>query len=371
MSGRLTENKERIIRLGLAKYYVCFWPKDNISEEYYNTNYSEFAQTRDTFTKALASATQIGLISKNKSIELDKTNKESDTETSSPSVTPTPSPIPPEVGQTCPPPVVSTFSPAAGYTGTIVQVNGRNFESVKSVRVINKDVELKDITVFNSETLIFNLPNIEIPEGQDVATGRISVTTEYGTFESLFDFTFNPALQNKAVSSAGGFGNPSVQQQPTLSQQNNFGSDINPQNIGGVTLIGSYEGFGDRETNFGEPFTYELTVSVDPNFAQGTIQSDVVMSVSVYDIITKNNVRTRELAGGTTDIISGDVVDNKLIITFSQISDLLINDPIPYFKENPTRNDQSILIQFVVKAIPDDSNKFPKPVDRPFTWYYR
>jgi len=230
MSGRLTENKERIIRLGLAKYYVCFWPKDTISEEYYNTNYSEFAQTRDTFTKALASATQIGLISKNKSIELDKTNKESDTETSSPSVTPTLSPIPPEVGQTCPPPVVSTFSPAAGYTGTIVQVNGRNFESVKSVRVINKDVELKDITVFNSETLRFNLPNIEIPEGQDVATGRISVTTEYGTFESLVDFTFNPSLENKTTSSPGGYENTSSTEVVPISEQEEFGADANLQN---------------------------------------------------------------------------------------------------------------------------------------------
>lgn len=366
MAGRLRENVDtgRIARLGLAKYYVCHWPVDNISEEYYNENEDEFLQTKQTFEKALTSAAESGLKTKNEILKDIENNENNGNQDQTQTVTST-------IGQTCPPPFVSTFSPAAGYTGTIVQVNGTNFESVKSVRVIDKDVELKDITVFNSETLRFILPEIQIPVGQNVATGRISVTTEYGTFESLVNFTFNPALENVAVSSPGGIENPSVQEQPTVSQQNNLGSDLNPQNNGGVTLVGTYEGFGGRETNFGEPFTYELTVSVDPNFAQGMIQTDVVMSVSVYDIVTQNNVRTRTLVGETTTTISGNVVDNQLVITFSQISDLLVNDPIPYFKENPTRNDQSILIQFVVKAIPDDFNKFPKPVDRPFTWYFR
>jgi hypothetical protein len=341
----------------------------NVSEEYYDSNVDEFKQTSETFTKALASAVGVGLTSFVDAATDKKKMDDVENEGKTPGVTPTP--IPPNVGQTCPPPVVTTFSPSAGFTGTIVQVNGRNFESVKSITVAGQNVDINNITVFNSETLRFILPEITIPEGQNVAIGRIIVTTEFGTFESLVNFTFNPALQNVTTSSPGGLANTSVQEQTSVSQQDNIGSDLNPQNIGGVTLIGDYEGFGERETNFGEPFTYELTVSVDPNFAQGTIQSDVVMSVSVYNILTQNNVRTRELVGETTTIIDGNVVDNELVITFSQISDLLINDPIPYFKENPVRNDQSILIQFVVKAIPDDLNKFPKPVDRPFTWYFR
>ena len=369
MEGRIRKRIPQVKRLGLAKYYVCHWPLANVSEEYYDSNVDEFKQTSETFTKALASAVGVGLTSFVDAATDKKKMDDVENEGKTPGVTPTP--IPPNVGQTCPPPVVSTFSPSAGFTGTIVQVNGRNFESVKSITVAGQNVDINNITVFNSETLRFILPEITIPEGQNVATGRIIVTTEFGTFESLVNFTFNPALQNVTTSSPGGLVNTSVQEQTSVSQQDNIGSDLNPQNIGGVTLVGVYEGLGERETNFGEPFTYELTVSVDPNFAQGTIQSDVVMSVSVYNILTQNNVRTRELVGETTTIIDGNVVDNELVITFSQISDLLINDPIPYFKENPVRNDQSILIQFVVKAIPDDLNKFPKPVDRPFTWYFR
>ncbi len=227
MAARLQNNLERIVQLGLAKYYVCYWPKSNISEQYYDTNSTEFEKTRETFKKALASALEVGLTGLDKTIgDIEKLDKKEST----PDVPSTESPISPEIGQTCPPPVLSTFSPSAGFTGTIVQVNGRNFESVKSIRVINKDVELKDITVFNSETLRFVLPKIQIPEGQTVATGRITVTTEYGSFESLIDFTYNPALENKTTSSPGAYANTSVTEVTSVSQQDEVGADANLQN---------------------------------------------------------------------------------------------------------------------------------------------
>ena len=230
MAGRIRARIDQVKRLGLAKYYVCHWPIDNVSEEYYDSNISEFKQTSETFTKALKSAVRVGLTSFADAATDKKKIDDVEKEGKTPGVTPTPSPIPPNVGQTCPPPVVSTFSPSAGFTGTIVQVNGRNFESVKSIKVIDKVVELKDITVFNRETLRFILPEIQIPEGQSVATGRISVTTEYGTFESLVNFTFNPELQNVTMSSAGGNADTTTQQQISLSQQEVIGTNINPQN---------------------------------------------------------------------------------------------------------------------------------------------
>ena len=195
MAGRLRANVDRVIQLGLAKYYVCYWPVSNISEEYYNNNIDEFKRTIETFTKALSSAGSVGLSNVDKTLEYKKTMDDDANNGKTPGVTPTPSPIPPNEGQTCPPPVVSTFSPSAGYTGTIVQVNGRNFESVKSITVAGQNVDINNITVFNTETLRFILPAITIPAGQDVATGRIIVTTEFGTFESLVNFTFNPTLE--------------------------------------------------------------------------------------------------------------------------------------------------------------------------------
>ncbi len=359
MYGRLLSNKERIIRLGLAKYYVCFWPKNNISEEYYNTNFSEFEQTRDTFTKALASATQIGLISKNKLIELDKTNKKSDTETSSPSVTPTPSPIPPNIGQTCPPPVVSTFSPSAGNTGTIVQVNGRNFESVKSIRVINKDVELKDITVFNPQTLRFILPSIQLPEGKSVATGRISVTTEYGTFESLVDFTFNPALENEITSSAGGNANTKITQVVPVAEQNKIGANPNPQNTG----INPLETTTRTKSPIGGD--EEVIVKVDPNAGGWKIDNQPVMSYKVYTVgLNENNTITKDSIKSAEDVvIEGFVSEDKQ--TFTCTKQNLIESEFEEILNLYKDKNVQIEISITLLVIPDDAVKNPKDVTQP------
>jgi hypothetical protein len=205
MAGRLTERVPQILDIGLAKYYVCFWPPSNISSQYYDENVGEFKQVKDTLYQALTSALEVGLINVDKTIELKETIKDTESKGSTPGVTPTPSPIPPNPGFSCPPAVITSFSPSEANTGTIVQLNGRNFDTVRSIRVIDKDVELKDITVFNSETLRFPVPEVQIPLGQLTAVGKIFITTEYGTTESVTNFTFNPDAP--ITSSPGGYGN--------------------------------------------------------------------------------------------------------------------------------------------------------------------
>jgi hypothetical protein len=187
--------------------------------------------------EGLKSAVEAGLTDTTLSIEFKNKIEDTESKGKTPGVTPTPSPIPPNIGQTCPPPVVSTFSPAAGYTGTIVQVNGRNFESVKSITVAGQNVDINNITVFNKETLRFVLPAITIPAGQDVATGRITVTTEYGEFVTLVNFTFNPKLQNVTMSSAGEYADTTTQQQISLPQQEVISENMNPQQTGPPTVV--------------------------------------------------------------------------------------------------------------------------------------
>jgi hypothetical protein len=101
---------------------------------------------------------------------------------------------------------------------------------VKSITVAGQNVDINNITVFNKETLRFVLPAITIPAGQDVATGRITVTTEYGTSGSTANFTFNPELKDKITSSPGGYANKTTQEQLTVPQQDRIGENINPQN---------------------------------------------------------------------------------------------------------------------------------------------
>ena len=353
MSGRLTNNIERILNLGLVKYYVCYWPTTNIQESYYDSNIGTFKQTKDTMYEALASALNAGLTDPNLSIEFKNKIENTESKGKTPGVTPTPSPIPPNIGQTCPPPVVSTFSPSAGYTGTIVQVNGRNFESVKSIKVIDKVVELKDITVFNKETLRFVLPAITIPAGQDVATGRITVTTEYGTSGSTANFTFNPGLQNNTTSSAGGFANPTVQEQPSVQQQDLAGANLNPQNTG----VSPLEITNQTKSPIGGD--EELVVKVKPNVGDWKIETQPKISYVVYTVgLGANNTITRnEVKEADNVIIEGFVSQDQQ--TFTCTKQNLIDEEFESVLEIYKDSNVQIEVSITLVAIPDDKEKNP------------
>ena len=355
MSGRLRQREPQILNIGLVKYYVCHWPTDNIEESYYDSNIGTFKQTKDTMYEALASALQVGLSDTNLSIELK--NKIENTESSgkTPGVTPTPSPIPLNIGQTCPPPVLSTFSPSAGYTGTIVQVNGRNFESVKSIKVIDKVVELKDITVFNRETLRFILPEIQIPLGKEVATGRITVTTEYGTFESLVDFTFNPELKNKRTSSPGGYADTTTQEQISLSQQDKIGENMNPQQTGLPPFI-------PTTIQLNESKTQSLNVKINPELSGWVIGANVDQNAQVYVLEESNNQVTRKKVTQKIQGVGGQVTNNEFNITLSEIESFYL-DGVPRI-EGKTQID----IIFTVYAYKGDES--PVKQQFPFRIWY-
>jgi hypothetical protein len=317
MAGRLRANVDRVIRLGLAKYYVCHWPTDNISEQYFDDNINEFNQTIETFTNALSSAGSVGLSSVDKFLEYKQTMDEGKNNSNTPEVTPTP--VPPNEGQTCPPPVVSTFSPSAGYTGTIVQVNGRNFESVKSITVAGQNVDINNITVFNTETLRFILPAITIPEGQDVATGRIIVTTEYGTSGSSVNFTFNPALKNTITSSPGGNADTTTQQQPTVSQQDRLGENINPQQTGPLTMI-------ETAVQLNASKTQSLNVKINPELTDWVLGTTVDMNYQVYELQELNNQVTRKSISQSLLKLGGQVTNGEFNITLPQVESYLSNN---------------------------------------------
>ena len=334
---------------------MCHWPTDNISEEYYNNNIDEFKQTRETFTKALSSAASVGISSVNEFLEYKKTIDDDANNGKTPGVTPTPSPVP-----TCPPPVVTTFSPSAGYTGTIVQVNGRNFESVKSIKVIDKVVELNDITVLNRETLRFILPEIQIPLGQQVATGRITVTTEYGTSGNSFNFTFNPALQNKTTSSAGGNTNTTTQQQLSVSQQNLVGANLNPQNNG------VYPTEVTNQTKNPIGGDEELVVKVKPDIGVWRINSQPTMTYLVYTVsVGANNSIVKQVRKTTETPVSivGFVSEDQQ--TFTCTRQKLIESEFEDVLELYKNFDLRIEAGITLLVYPEDTTKNPKEVLSP------
>jgi hypothetical protein len=163
----------------------------NISEEYYNNNIDEFKQTRETFTKALSSAGTVGLSSVNESLEYKKTMDDDAKNGKTPGVTPTPSPIPPNPGFTCPPAIITSFSPTIGKIGTIVQINGSNFETTKEIKIGTTIVPFSGVTILNPSTIKFTVP--QVGEGVEVQE-KISLTTDYGTTVSISNFTYDPTM---------------------------------------------------------------------------------------------------------------------------------------------------------------------------------
>jgi hypothetical protein len=359
MSGRLTNRVDQILNIGLVKYYVCYWPTSNIQESYYDSNIGTFKQTKDTMYQALKSAVEAGLTDTTLSIELKIKIENTESKGKTPGVTPTPSAVPPNPGQTCPPPVVSTFSPSAGFTGTIVQVNGRNFESVKSITVVGQNVDINNITVFNSETLRFILPAITIPAGQDFATGRIIVTTEFGTFESLVNFTFNPELENVITSSPGSYADTTNQQQPSIQQQDMEGSNPNPQNTGPITLIETKK----VKDNTGS--TSELVVKVNPELTGWKINKTNLYSYTIRKVVDgpNNTIILEEVKKLENQKLEQFVSEDQQEFTVNKQQMITLLN-LDNFRFETTKT----IVNIILTAVPDDKSLNPKNVDLPFTF---
>jgi hypothetical protein len=161
-------------------------PSYTRQKEYYNNNIDEFKQTRETFTKALSSAASVGISSVNEFLEYKKTIDDDANNGKTPGVTPTPSPVP-----TCPPAIITSFSPTIGKIGTIVQINGANFETTKEIKIGTTIVPFSGVTILNSGTIRFTVP--QVGEGVKVQE-KISLTTDYGTTTSINNFTYDPTM---------------------------------------------------------------------------------------------------------------------------------------------------------------------------------
>jgi hypothetical protein len=215
MAGKLRARVNQILEpnMGLAKYYVCHWPVDNISEQYFDNNINEFNQTIETFKKALASAKSVDLLDVDKLLEYKKTMDDGKNNNNTPEVTPTP-----VTGQTCPPAIITSFSPTIGKLNTIVQINGANFETTKEIKIGTTIVPFSGVTILNSSTIRFTVP--QVGEGVKVQE-KISITTDYGTTTSVNNFTYDPTMVAIPTSAQ-----PTTAQGPSAS--------IPPENVPGI-----------------------------------------------------------------------------------------------------------------------------------------
>ena len=318
MAGKLRPRVSEILKpgMGLSKYYVCLWPQKSIDLDYYDQNKSRFAQTEQTFFEALASAVRVGLINADGSTKLKEGIKKDTNNSTAPNVTPTPSPV---VG--CPPPAIKSFSPSAGYIGTIIQLNGTNFESIKSITVAGQAVNPTTIRVFNPQTLRFTLPDIIIPSGQNLVQGKIVITTDSGVSETPLNFTFNPALVNVSLSSPGGYENTDITEVVSVPQQEVIGENMNPQQTGQPTFI-------DTTIQLNESKTQSLNVKINPELSGWVIGATVDQNAQVYVLEESNNQVTRKKVTQKIQGVGGQVTNNEFNITLSEIESFYL-DGVP------------------------------------------
>jgi hypothetical protein len=352
MRDRLINNIDRVLDDGLVKYYVCYYPKQNVAPTYYDTHIDEYKTLKSTMEKALTSALSKGVEVATKEIVADLLNKinETDNKGSSPGVTPTPSPIPPLPGQSCPPPVISSFSPLSGNTGTIVQLNGRNFNGVKSVKVNGVEVGMTGITVFNDSTMRIITPKF-LPDNV-VKKGFIVVTTDFGTFTTIDQYTYDPALPASAAASPGGYQNP---QNQTANAPQSEVVNTNPQNNGPLTMIGTAVQLNGSKTQ-------SLNVKINPQATGYVLSPNPDMKYVVYELEEVNGVVTRKYISQSVIGVGGQVSNNEFNVTLTEVESYFITD-IPKI-EGKTQID----IVFILKAYKGQSE--PVVQQFPFrVWY--
>jgi hypothetical protein len=297
MASRLSGNVPRILQEGLAKYYICYWPGSNVSSEYYDSHTNEFDTTKKTLYSALASAVNVGLSSLNASKDLKYTIQQNinkikaatitaTTVTTSGTTTVTPFVL--TSGTTaanlCPPPVFTSFAPLSGYTGTVVQVNGRYLSTTKTVKLMNVNIPLSAITIYNDTTLRFIVPKIYT--GDVNVSGKIAVTTDYGTFSGNTLFNYNPALSGVTTSSPGSYTNPTAANKtPVYSATTGTtdtklaSSNLNPQNTGPSILTT----VTDTKDSIGS--STQLTVQVGPDAGNWKIDTQPEFNYKVIQVI--------------------------------------------------------------------------------------
>jgi hypothetical protein len=302
MGDSLANRAPQIEKIGLDKYYACYWPKDNVSESYFDTNRGEFETLIKTMEDAIKSAVAVKLVTESTADALENTNNRQSGST--PGVTPTPTPLITNPGQVCPPPYINSFAPTIGNTGTIVQIKGRNLDTTIKVFINGTQVEPKNVQVLDPQTLKVVVP--QIGTGTAVSTGNVKVDTFYGTFTTVATFKYDPAVPAGSTSSPGSVVNNASGTAPvSTSQQSNPQQTTNT-----IALVET------QKTNYPLGGNDILEVKIAPNIGVWTIYDQPKYSYTVSTFKTVNNKEVEEVEESKiNDTLVNRVSQNVIWVT--------------------------------------------------------
>jgi len=325
MISKLTPNIQRITQIGLPKYYVCYWPTTNFTEEYYETKKgTEFKAVIANFESAIKSAISLGLSDLIGTYEPPPTPTISATIGSTPtatsSVTPTPTPtvgtIPPPTPTptSCEKPVITSFTPTSGGQNTILTIKGKYLQATTAI-TINNVIVIKGITKSSDGTQL----TVTVPQSQltSVQSNTILVKTQNGDITSTNKFTYNPASTTTNAPAAP-LNTTNVSQQTQTEIATSTSSTRQDGQAGPKVLL-------ETETN-GLKGMEKLVISINPETTGWRLnpQADLKLQLVTNkrgpnntQIQSKSSIKKTALPGYVTDDLQEFEIDNVNVINIA------------------------------------------------------
>ena len=364
MVSRLTTNVQRIQELGLPKYYVCYWPINNVTPEYYESNKDkQFKKLLVTFAEAYLSAESLGLPL------LDGTYPKgvpavsplvSATIGLTPTVTPTHTPTPtPTLGTVPPPtptpsscekPVIISFTPTFGGPNTILTITGKYLQSTSGITINNVTVINGIIKSSDGTKLTVTVPQSQLTGIQE---NLIIVKDQYGSATSTNKFTYNPASTNTYAPAAPlNTTNVSQQTETELSEIQSVNRQdglTGPKVLIDTIVKNSIKGFE----------SLLVKVNTDPTLGVWVINQNVNIKVELKDTVNTGNNTLKPNTIKEINFISenGFVSNNSVYITSSQITKLIVESN--YITDEEWKQTKEILGSVNLTTVPADKNKQP------------
>jgi hypothetical protein len=365
MVSRLTPRVQQIQGPGgLPKYYVCYWPINNVTPEYYESNKDkQFKKLLVTFAEAYLSAESLGLplldgtypkgvsaVSPLVSATIGLTPTVTPTHTLTPTPTRGTVPPPTPTPSSCEKPVIISFTPTFGGPNTILTITGKYLQStsgvtINNVKVINGIIKSSDGTKLT----------VTVPQSPSAGIQKnlIIVEDQYGSATSTNKFTYNSAITNTNAPAAQlNTTNVSQQTQTELSEiqsVNRQDGQTGPKVLIDTIVTNSIKGFE----------SLLVKVNTVPTLGVWVINQNVNIKVELKDTVNTGNNTLKPNTIKEINFISenGFVSNNSVYITSSQITELIVESN--NITDEEWKQTKEILGSVNLTTVPADKNKQP------------
>jgi hypothetical protein len=193
MKSIISENTVNLIKqIGLTKYVVTSWPTNTeITSEYYETNKKEFNGILGKIKEAINLLPTNFITEDEKKLLLNGTTKQNTANETSANST-----IEGQADPTCPVPIVNTYWPLSGGTGTMIQVIGSDFRTVSGITFDSQSIN--GYEVLNNQTIRIFVPETNLTTNKEV---DIRLLGSNGNFK---DFKFTWLFNSQVAPSSPG-----------------------------------------------------------------------------------------------------------------------------------------------------------------------